>query len=507
MVIAMEKPVSARRAIAQRAKSDFKLFIKEAWRVVEPATPLSWNWHIDAIAEHLMAVSRGEITRLVVNIAPGHMKSTIFSVMWPAWDWLNAPHERWLCASHSMGLAIRDNRNCRTLIESEWYQACYGDLFKLSGDQNAKGYFENNHRGYRLATSVGAKGIGKRGSRLLIDDPNDAKASMADIEATLHWFGMTWLSRLNDQEHGAMVIVGQRLHEEDLSGYILKNLKGWEHLNLPTEFEPDRRCFTNIKWDENSVWKGCDPRQDEGELLWRERFPEPVLESLKAGLGAYGYAAQHQQRPSPAKGGKFQKDWIRYYAQTPDAYLLETISGVRSIFKSQCRYFWTADLAISKKQTADYTVFALWAVTLQRDLILVELVRKRMNNPEQLKMIKALRLQHPTYFKIEGVGYQSALGQQAIEAGIPCTEYQPGTIDKVTRATDAAIWMENEKFFLPRDAEWLQDVVDEIATFPMGAHDDIVDNFTMAADEVMLGGQIGPLDEHTAQALTSYVGY
>jgi predicted phage terminase large subunit-like protein len=505
--MAIEKPTSIRREIAKRGQKDFKLFIREAWKVIEPATPLSWNWHIDCIAEHLAAVSSGEITRLVVNIAPGHMKSTLFSVMWPAWDWTNAPHERWLCASHSLGLAIRDNRNCRSLIESEWYQACYGDIFHLSSDQNAKSFFENNYRGYRMAVSVGSKGIGKRGTRLLIDDPNDSRASEADIEATTHWFGQTWLSRLNDQEHGAMVVVGQRLHEEDLSGYILNNLKGWEHLNLPTEYEPHRKCVTNIKWNEKSVWKGCDPRTEEGELLWEEKFPPVVLSALKEGLGPMGYAAQHQQSPVPSGGGQFRREWFRYFEETPEAYILHRPEGNRSIFKSQLWEFGTVDLAISSKQTADYTVFAIWAVTPERDLLLIDVIRARLSNPDQLKTLRTLRLRYPgAYFKIEKVGYQLALIQQALAEGIVCREYQP-VRDKVSRASTASIWMENGKYYFRKNAPWLNDVESELLMFPMGAHDDIVDNFSMSADEVTVTQEMRHLDDETAQALSGYVGY
>src|SRR5260221_361308 len=133
----------------ERCRESFRYFIRKAWQVIEPGTPLVWNWHIDAIAEHLSAVSSGAIHRLVCNIAPGHMKSSIFSVMWPAWCWINEPEIRWLSASHSLDLAIRDNRNCRMLIESQWYQENFGASFKMSGDQNVKSFFENDRRGYR----------------------------------------------------------------------------------------------------------------------------------------------------------------------------------------------------------------------------------------------------------------------------------------------------------------------------------------------------------------------
>jgi predicted phage terminase large subunit-like protein len=514
VAIAREKrATSAQRALAERARHDFKLFIREAWKMVEPGTPLLWNWHIDAIAEHLMAVSRGEITRLVVNIAPGHMKSTLFSVMWPAWDMIDVPHERWLCASHSLGLAIRDNRNCRTLIESEWYQSCYGDAFSLAPDQNAKGYFENDHRGYRMAVSVGSKGIGKRGSRLLIDDPNDAKASQADIEATKHWFGATWLSRLNDQEHGAMVVVGQRLHEEDLSGHILTNLKGWEHLNLPTEYEPSRKCFTNIKWDEKSVWKGCDPRTKEGELLWPAKFPPAVLAALKASMGALLYSAQHQQSPVPPGGYVFNKGNERLFEISPerDMYILHTPEGNKVVPVAACWEVTTSDVAAKAKEENDYTVFAQWAVTPEHDVLLLDLWRGHWTIPEQKKQArKFYRVwysQRYRAFYFEDVAYQGAIAQDLLLEGIPCLSFYPqGKGDKVMRAGGASIYQEAGKVYFLKGAPWLPDFQNEIYNFPKAAHDDQVDPFSMVC-MIVREPVIDELDEATANAISGYVGY
>jgi predicted phage terminase large subunit-like protein len=510
-MVAMARAVPARRELGERARKDFKLFIREAWKVVEPGTPLLWNWHIDAIAEHLMAVSRGEITRLVVNIAPGHMKSTLFSVMWPAWDWTNAPHERWLCASHSLSLAIRDNRNCRSLIESEWYQSCYGDIFSLAPDQNVKSFFENDHRGYRMSVSVGSKGIGKRGSRLLIDDPNDAKASRADIETTKHWFGATWLSRLNDQKYGAMVVTGQRLDEEDLSGHILGNLKGWEHLNLPTEYESSRKCFTNIKWDEKSVWKGCDPRTEEGELLWPAKFPPDVLATLKASMGVLMYSAQHQQSPVPPGGYVFNKSNERLFMISPerDVYLLITPSGIQAIPVESCWEVTTSDVAAKEKESNDYTVFAHWAITPTNDVLLLDVWRGHWSIPKQKAQA---RLIYRTWYShryralyFEDVGYQSAIGQDLLTEGIPCLEFHPKG-DKVLRATGASIYQEAGKVYFLKGAPWLEDFRSEIYKFPKAPNDDQVDPFSMVCT-IVRTPELRVLDRNIAQAIRGYRGY
>jgi len=463
---------------AERARRDFTLFVKDAWPELEPGNPLLWNWHLDALCAHLQALYKRDITRLLIGIGPGHAKSSIVSVMFPVWCWINDPTSRWLCASHSLDLAIRDNRYRRRLIESDWFKDRYGHIVQFASDQKIKSYYENTRKGYHMAVGVRGSGTGKRGTHLLIDDPHNAMEGEAERKAVIEWFGKTWMSRINDQQNGPMVVVGQRLHMQDLSGHILE-LGGWEHLCLPEEFEPARRSATKIGW--------CDPRTEEGELLWPEKFPKEVLDKLKAGLGSMNYAAQYQQTPVSSSGGTFKKQWLRYADETPDAYLLETSAGPRSVLKDSCWRFGTIDLAISSKQTADYTVLAIWDVTPSNDLILVALLRARLDNPEQLKQLRVYYQRYrPDYFRVERVGYQLALIQQALAEGIPCREYVP-VRDKVSRASTPAVWMENEKVFLLKVLTELPAIETELLTFPKAAHDDIVDNFSMAGEEITAG--------------------
>lgn len=475
-------------AQAIQCKKSYKHFFSRAWSTMEPGTPRLPALHIEAIAEHLQAVADKQITRLVITIAPGHAKSTSVSYAFPAWVWTRQPEERFLCASHALDLAIRDNRNCRALIESEWYQERFGEVFQMSPDQNVKSYFENNRRGYRLATAVRSSTTGKRGTCLIIDDANNAMAGESDVLATIEWFSKTWISRLNDMERGAMIVVGQRLHQKDLIGHVL-SLGGWEHLDLPTEYEPSRRCFTSIGW--------ADWREKEGELLWPERFNDKMITDLKRSLGSMAYAAQYQQRPAPQEGGLFKKQWLRYYTETPEAYVLHRPEGTKSVLKERCWKLGTVDLAISSKQSADYTVLCVWAITPEADLLLLDMFRDRVDNAEQLRQIKTMQLRFdPEYWRIETVAYQLSFLQQAVYEGIPAREYRP-VRDKVSRATTAAVRMENGKDYLPLNAAYLVDVETELLLFPKGEHDDIVDNFSIANDEAatssapMVGGGNG----------------
>ena len=194
-------------------------FVKQSWSVVEPGVRFIPSWHIEEICEHLQAVTDGDIRKLLINIPPRHSKSTIVSVMWPMWEWLTQPEQKFLCASYSGNLSIRDNLNARRLIQSPWYQERWGQMFKLSGDQNAKQRFENDKTGYRLATSVGGTATGEGGSRLILDDPHSAQEAQSDTirDSALDWFDMVWSTRLNDPKNDAMVTIMQRLHDRYIS--------------------------------------------------------------------------------------------------------------------------------------------------------------------------------------------------------------------------------------------------------------------------------------------------
>lgn len=471
---------------AEKARRSLRLFVRDAWPIIEPSTPFIDGWHLHAIEEHLTAVTQREITRLLVNMPPRHCKSTLISTLWPVWCWISDPSLRWLCSSYAMSLAIRDNRKCRLLIQSPWFQKRYGHVFQLSGDQNVKSRFENNARGYRLAVSVGAAATGEGGDILLIDDPHPIDDSTSDVarETTKQWFDETWVSRLNNQHNGAMVVVGQRIHYDDLSGHLIEQ-GDWIHLNLPTEYDPDRHCRTVLGWS--------DPRKEKNTLLWPERFSDDTVLRLKRQLGSRAYAAQYQQTPLPADGGQFKQSWFQYYREDEDGYFVLEPTGLRKrrVLMDDCSYFCTVDLAISSKQTADYTVIALWAVTPERDLILVDMIRDRLDNPAQQRAIESLyRREEPDYIKIESVAYQLSLIQQLRRRGLPIREYKP-VKDKVSRASTASVYYEAGKVFHPKNATWLAQWEYELVTFPLSSHDDIVDVTSMAAEELGSPGRIG----------------
>ena len=291
-------------------------FIRQMWRYMDGAT-FRDNWHIHVICEHLERVARGEIRRLIINIPPRHQKSLTVSVAWPAWMWLRHPHREFLFASYSQDLSVRDSVRCRNVIQSPLYQARWGDRFRLQDDQNTKTRFENDRRGKRLATSVGGTLTGEGGDIIVIDDPMsaDEARSATARQNTLDWWREVMTTRLNDPVTGAYVIIMQRLHEEDLTGYLLDNEPGaWTHLCLPARYEPDHP----------HAWAD-DPRRVGGELdhrthgglLWPSRFPEQALRERERSMGPYAVAGQQQQRPAPRSGGMFQRNWFEIVDDFP----------------------------------------------------------------------------------------------------------------------------------------------------------------------------------------------
>lgn len=479
---------------AERARRDFKLFVEDAWHVIEPGKPFVPGWHLDAIAEHLQAVAEGKITRLLVNMPPRHGKSTLISVLWTSWLLLNDPSTRLLCSSYAMNLATRDNVKARRLIKSPWFQTRYGKVFTLANDQDAKVKFETNKLGYRMAVSVGSSATGEGGDILILDDPHniDEKLSETTRQAAIDWFDNTWSTRLNDQQTGKMVVVGQRIHEEDVSAHILDTNDGeWVHLNLPAEYDSANPCRTYLP-SGKEFWG--DPRKEDGELLYPVRFPQSVIDKAKK-RHQLDYFALFQQQPSSPGGNTFKKSNERLCTQSMDAYFLHTPKGIKAFSKEYCTHFLSVDPAISEKQTADFMVIGFWAMTPIKDLLLLHVIRGHWGHNEQQVEVQDAFNEHDTDFvAVETVAYQHALFQDLVALGMPCKPFNPHK-DKIARAATSSIWQANGKIYFLKDARWLTDLQTELYKFPKTAHDDQVDMVSLAS---IVARSRGPLSDATS---------
>lgn len=468
--------------VAEQCRRSLGRFIREAWPIVEPATEFVHGWHIDAVCEHLEAVTAGEIKRLIINVPPRTMKSLTAAVFWPCWEWLDAAHIRWLFASYAADLSTRDSVKCRRLIESRGgkqdgtllerigyqglLQLLTDEPWQITGDQNAKTKYETTETGMRLATSVGGVATGEGGDRIVVDDPLNAKQARSDAErvAANLWWDETMTTRFNNAQ-AAAVIVMQRLHEADLTGHLLEK-GGWTHLCLPAEYEP-KHPF---------VWPG-DPRTVEGELLEPVRLSEVRLLELARDLGSYGYAGQMQQRPSPAEGGMFKRHWWRRYVGVPPQW-------------SRMLASWDMRFSDSEEAATSYVVGQVWGCD-GADRYLLGQIRARLSFTESVRAVRALSAWQPqararlVEDKANGPAVIDTLKREI--TGLVKIQPEGG---KEVRAAAVEPVVEAGNVYLPAgefipappgyEPTRVDAFIDECAVFPNGAHDDQVDAMTQA---------------------------
>lgn len=464
--------LEARRELCRRSLADFA---RMAWPVLEPATDLKWGWALDAICEHLEAVSRGEIRRLLMNVPPGSMKSLLTGVIWPAWEWgpIDKAEMRFLGTAHKQDLAVRDSTKCRRLIQSHWYQKLWPII--LTSDQNAKTKFENDRTGFREAMAFTSM-TGSRGDKVILDDPHsvDDANSLTKLAGDITTFREALPSRVNNDQ-SAIVCVMQRLHERDVSAVAVD--LGYDHLCIPMRYEEGRS-----KW----VVGAGDPRCMTGELMFPERFPEKQVDELEKTLGAYATAGQLQQRPAPREGGLFKAAWFEPIAAMP-----AVVRTVRA---------W--DLAATKKATSndpDFTAGVKMSKTAT-GLYIIHGCRRFQGSPMEVEAA----LLHTA--QIDGTNVAIRLAQDPGAAGKAdvqtktrklagyAVKVDRPTGDKATRAAPLAAQAEagNVRILVTGDAvqdAWVQPFLDEFCLFPAAAHDDQVDAAADAFNELALGSR------------------
>ncbi len=457
------------RELACRSLADF---VRLAWRQLEPENPYVHGWHIDVVCEHLEAVTDGDIKRLLINVPPGTMKSLLVNVFWPAWEWgpCELPAMRYMAASHTQELSIRDNVKMRRLVESTWYQQRWPTMLAI--DQNAKIKFENQKTGFRQACAI-ASMTGNRGDRVILDDPHSVEAAISDSlrETALRVFTETVPTRLNSPEHSAIIVVMQRLHEEDISGYILSNDLGYEHVMLPMEYEPDRCCVTSLG--------RIDRRTGEGELLFPERFPRAVVDRDKTALGSLATAGQLQQRPAPRSGGFFEWDKLTVVDSVPE-------------LKAKIRYWDKAGTQGGGCFTAGVLV-GLPKDENDPKTYVIDVVRGQWAAPQRERMMKATAETDGKKVSIWIEQEPGSGGKESASAtignlrGYQCRAECP-TGDKEVRAEPYSIQVEAGHVCLLQGG-WNSVFIDEHKTFPRGKYKDQIDAVAGAFNKLCTPGR------------------
>lgn len=400
------------------------------------------------------------------------MKSLSVCVFWPTWSWIDSSHLRWLFASYGAHLSTRDSIKTRDLINSPWYQQRWGNNFQIT--KSTEENIINSRKGFRIATSTGGVGTGERVHINVNDDllrAQDAYSAANKKAAIAHMEAMS--TRGVDPATYKQVIIMQRLSEDDPTEWALKR-GGWEHLMLPMEYEPGRKCKTKIGFE--------DPRTVEGELLWPEHFPFEVVRNMEIDLNTYGAAAQLQQRPAPLGGGIIKSKWFGRYKVLP---------------KLQYRMMF-ADTAMKTKEYNDYSVFEEWGLGVDNNLYLVDMVRGKWEAPELRRTAidfwgLAMSRDEATHGKIRKLMIEDASSGTGLiqdlkrKEKIPVGEITRAT-DKLTRVMDVVSYIESGYVFLPEEAPYVSELTRECDAFTgdnTHAHDDQIDPMADAINEML----------------------
>lgn len=464
----------------QEYKQDLYKFLLAAWPIVEPSQKFVETWHVRVLCKLLQDIVLGveEQKRWIINVPPGTLKSLLINVIFPAWVWARDGSKRFLTASYGQNLTIRDNLRVRDIVESKWYQ----DRFplKLNEEQNTKIRYNTEKGGWRIATSVGGQGIGEHPDFIVIDDAATAQQAESEAErrTVQDWFDRTIAPRGVTRRNLVVLVVGQRLHMEDLPGYLLKRgLFG--HVCFPMRYVPTRPA------KEDDPGYTADPRDERthpGELLCPQLIPEERLRTLEIDLGEYGTAGQLQQAPAPEGGGKFKREWFQYVDAAP-----KVARRVRG---------W--DTAATEGD-GDYTAGV--RISEADGLYYVEDVVRGQWGPAAVEANMLATAAHdgkacPQREEREG----GAAGKTVIAAHVVLFagyDYKGVTVSgmsKVQRSNPYRAQCEAGNVRIVRDRGqggvegkgWNEDYLRELCTFPTGKHDDQVDASSAAFNAVLL---------------------
>jgi predicted phage terminase large subunit-like protein len=436
-------------------------FVRQAWSLIEPTTPLLFNWHHEVICEFLEGVAGGDIRRLLINVSPRSGKSTLISIMFPAWLWVRYPSSRLVFASYSAALSVDLSIKRRSVIQSPWYQSRWGSRVTMAADANLKSEFGNAQSGRMIATSVDGSVTGRGGSYIVCDDLINPQMAESEAERTaaIRWFDESLGSRLDDKKTGRVVVIEQRTHQSDLSGHLLAE-GGWEHLSLPAEF--DRRTIIVMPRSGRKIVK------QEGDLLWPEREGRVELDAARVRLGDFAFQCQYLQLPVARGGNRFKREWFGVYRNIPAKFDCIVSS-------------W--DTAFKESETSDFSACVTIGFLGSRGsegampgLYLLHAWHGRVAFSELKETAKRFAAEwRPNVVVVEDAASgQSLLQELRLDSALPLHP-QKVQGDKLVRAAAAEPTISAGRVLLPEGAQWVEEFLREVCAFPSAAHDDYVD--------------------------------
>jgi predicted phage terminase large subunit-like protein len=457
-IAASELTATERRVLLRH---DLYGFIEKSFDELNPGTPFRPNWHIEVLAAELEKCRRGETKRLIINIPPRSLKSHSVSVAFSAWLLGHQPSAQILNVSYAQDLSNKMALDCRSVMSSPWYQQMFPT--RLSPLRQAVAEFMTTKKGVRLASSVGGVLTGRGADFIVIDDPLKPEEAMSETQRNTvnAWYDHTLYSRLNDKQNGCIILIMQRLQEDDLVGH-LQSQGGWKVVRFPAIAEEEENWKIITLWGTTRQFT-----RKEGEALQSDREPLEILSGIRETLGEYNFAGQYQQAPAPLGGGLVKLGWFQTYRELP--------TNFEMILQS-----W--DTANKATELSDFSVCTTWGIK-ENHLYLLHVLRKRLDYPNLKRAVAEQAAAFcPQEILIEDKASGTQLIQELIHDGVHgICKYEP-TMDKVMRLSSVTSTMENQFVHLPEKAEWLAEYLHELTTFPASKHDDQTDSTSQALD-------------------------
>jgi predicted phage terminase large subunit-like protein len=466
----LERAAALRMLLADRLAGDLASFVKKAWTIIHPSRPLVWSWHYDLLCEYLTLVHQRMIKRLIINVPPRTAKSTIVTIFFSCWVWASDPSQNFLSASYSLDLSTEHSVMRRTLLQSGWYRRMWGDKFRLAGDRNQVAQFMNDMRGQMIATSIGASAQGRGCDVAILDDPVSPDQALSDAERNTAngWIDNTLRPRLNEPATGAIIVIMQRLHELDPTGYLLEQEPGvWTPVRIPLEAEEDEAWTFPIS--------GRIVRREKGDILMPTRFTPAVVEERKG--RRLSWAGQDQQRPAPLGGNLIKRDEVRYYGgidpktglpdeKLPESFDMKLIS---------------VDCSFKDAATSDFVAIGLIGVKGRRRFVL-NVVNAHL---DAFATEAEIRRQREVHRPVSAVIVEDKANGPAVIQRLRVNV--PGVVEinpqggKVARMFAAAAAWQAGDWYVDRNAAWTEPFIQQITMFPSAAHDDMADMMSQAS--------------------------
>lgn len=505
---------------ARACEGSLYRYLQEAWPYFDPSQ-FTGAWHIEAICEHLEAVSNGEIRRLLINIPPRHSKTSIVAIAWPTWTWAKAmvednplvgPGVRFLCASYGANKAQQDGVTARRLIGSQWFQERWGQRCIIARDRDNQEQYDTEAGGSRISTGI-PESLGKGGMIRIIDDPHKTAEveSLSVIEGQIRAYNEVWRTRANDPNDGAEVIIMQRQGEGDLSGFLLEN-EGDDivHLCLPAVFESDRRCVTVIGFE--------DPRRDDGDPLWAERFDSDWCDLQQKRVGQFAWAGQYQQRPAPRGGGIIRRELWQLWPPADEPEWTQIVPNEDGTEQAVMRFppwefsLLYLDTAFTEKEENAYCAATRWGVfadSAGRPKVMLASAWRDRPTLRQLaaKILDMCRIGKVDVLVIEnraGAEWVKQELQRLMEDGEFMIVLDEPRGDKVARLHAVSVLFEDQMVFAP-DRKWSEMVIDEVSQFPKGRFKDLTDTTSGGLGYLRRSGLIKLAQEHDAEERESRI--